>query len=94
MCEREEFPVALEQVKLAVDHVLGGYENAIADGHMTHNDLPDAFTLVAEVYHNLRNCHYEVGCEGPGSLPEVEHCSEDLLKGMILMALINTHRDV
>lgn len=80
---RSSLSVVTEQVEYAVDFVLGGYENSIADGNMTREDVPNWDSLIDEIYSNITTMHYGLGYEAPQPRNEVIRADETLLRGLI-----------
>lgn len=94
MLTQSNFAVVKEQVDLAVNHVMGGYENAIVDGQLSHFDVPPFNSLVNEVYCNMQHNSYAEGAEMQGAFREVLSVEEPKLKGIIAYAIMNTHWDI
>ena len=81
----------VEQVRYAVNWIIGGYENMIADGQMSHDELPTFSELVDEVFNSLHCCHYGEGYEANGALTSVITQNSNHLRGLIAYEMINTN---
>lgn len=91
MINRRDYFTILEQVELAVDWTLGGYENAISDGQMRQSDFPLMIDLVEEIYSELQVSCFGHGAQWMGGLAEVIETDKNLLKGMIALAIMREH---
>ena len=72
--------LAAQQVKHAINWIVGGYENSIQDGHMDASEMPSKEELVDEIYNELMVSSY-----GPGScschpIEEIKFAGMDFIK--------------
>ena len=94
MIEIKDFPLVKEQVRLASDWVLGGYENAISDGTLHRHHMPTCQDLVEEIYEELKVSHFSEGGQWIGALFAINECDRVLLKSMIAYAVVNTRAEM